>query len=297
MKRRYRFLLAFSIILSIAAYVILIHVLPYAIIQPPRINSVNYLDEEKFNYEKVNVVSFDSVILKGYYVPSKLNNSKASIILVHGIGGCKDHFTSLAIKLSKQGYDCWLFDNRAHGESGGLYTTYGYHEKRDIKEIVDRIKGNNVNTKIGVWGNSLGAAISLQALEYDTRINFGIIESSFANMKQIVYDYQKRMFFGIPLKFACNIALNEAGDIARFKPNKVSPLQSAKQIKQPILICHGDEDKNIDVAYGKAIFDNLKSTDKKLIIVKGGEHFGLFSKGGNAYETKILTFLDVQSTN
>ncbi|MFS4483585.1 alpha/beta hydrolase [Hyunsoonleella sp. 2307UL5-6] len=295
MKKRYKLLIALTIILPLSCYLVPIHVLPYAIIQPPRINGINYLETQQFEYEKIDVVSFDSIILKGYYVKSKLPTTKASLILVHGIGGCKEHFSKLAISLSKAGYDCWLFDNRAHGESEGLYTTYGAFERRDIKAIVTTIKKNTPDTEVGIWGNSLGAAIALQALEYDSRLSFGIIESSFANLRQIVYDYQQRICYGVSLKFACNISLKEAGIIAKFNPDNVSPVESASNINQPVMICHGDVDKNINVSYGKAIFENLKSKDKELVIVEGGGHFDLFGSGGKSYKTKLFNFLERQS--
>jgi uncharacterized protein len=295
LKKRYRFLIIPALFLGIAGYVVLVHVLPYSIIKPPRTTATNYLDNDFIEYDKVLVTSFDSIKLKGYHVKSFSGKPKASLILVHGIGGCKEHFTNLAANLSKKGYDCWLFDNRAHGESEGLYSTYGYLEKKDIKAIVDAIKMKTPETKVAIWGNSLGGAIAIQALEYDKRLEFGIIESSFANLRQIVYDYQKRLFFDIGIKFASNVALNEAGEIARFNPDEVSPIDSVKKITQPIMICHGDKDENISIEYGKALFNNLASKDKSFVLVKGGGHYSLATIGGNAYNDKLMAFLEVHS--
>lgn len=284
-------------LLSVLIYVGLIHVLPYSIIKPQRTTSINYLENNAINFDSVFVISFDTTKLKGYHVKSSLSKPKASIILVHGIGGCKEHFTNLAANLAKKGYDCWVFDNRAHGESEGLYTTYGYLEKKDIKAIVDAIKQKTPETKVAIWGNSLGGAIAIQALEYDKRIGFGIIESTFTNLRQIVYDYQKRLFFDVGIEFASNMALDEAGKIARFNPDKVSPIEAVKKITQPILICHGDKDENISVEYGKSLFNNLASKDKTLVLVKGGGHYNLATTGGSTYNNKLIGFLEVHSTN
>ncbi len=282
--------------LGIAGYVILIHVLPYSIIIPPRVTSIDYFENGTTQYDKVDVVSFDKTKLKGFHVKSSLGKPKASIILVHGIGGCKEHFTDLAINLAENGYDSWLFDNRAHGESEGRYTTYGDFEKKDIKAIVNAIKKKTPDTKVAIWGNSLGGAIAIQAIEYDKRIEFGIIESTFSDLRQIVYDYQKRFLFDIGIEFASNIALNEAGQIAKFNPDRVSPIESVKHITQPILISHGDKDTNISVEYGKALYENLASKDKTLVLVKGGGHHNLAAIGGQAYPKKLLNFLEAHSS-
>jgi len=84
-----------------------------------------------------------------------------------------------------------------------VYSTYGYHEKNDISLIIDEIKKKQPNTKLGIWGNSLGGAIALQAIEKDKRLEFRIIESTFTDLNQIVYDYQKRFSYGVGLECVC----------------------------------------------------------------------------------------------
>ena len=137
--------------------------------------------------------------------------------------------------------------------------------KKDIAQIVDKIKARQPNLPVGIWGNSLGGAIAIQALEFDERIKFGIIESTFTELNQIVFDYKKRILKGIGLKFLSDYALKKAGEIANFKPFKVQPIESVKNIEQPIFIAHGDADENISSKYGQQLFDKLKSKDKQFI--------------------------------
>jgi len=61
---------------------------------------------------------------------------------------------------------------------------------------------------------------------------------------------------------------------------------------KPIFIAHGDSDENISVEYGKQLFKNLPSKNKKLVIIKDGGHFGLFDKGGEEYKRKIIDFIE-----
>ena len=291
MKRRNKILIGLVIFIGISIYVITQHVLPYAILQPQRVNSENHLDSNDIPYEVVNLKSFDGINLTGYRVTSLADSTRASIILVHGIGGCKEHFTSLAISLAELGFESWIFDNRAHGKSEGKFSTYGYLEKKDISIIIDEIKKARQDAKVGIWGNSLGGAIALQAMEYDKRLKFGVIESTFTDLRQIVYDYQARYFFGIGLKWICDLTLDKASELTDFNPDKVKPLESVKYINQPVLIAHGNADKNISFEYGKALFSNLASKEKEFVAVEGGGHYGLFNTGGENYATKLFNFL------
>lgn len=294
LKRRIlRSSLVLIVLILVIGYIGLHHIAPYAIVMPPRADCSSYLPENYgLNGDRITIQTQDSIQLKGYWSKSKQDSIQGVVIMVHGIGGCKEAFLGLASDLAKQGIESVFFDNRAHGQSGGLYTTYGFKEKKDIAEIVDFIKSKHPETPIGIWGNSLGGAIAIQAMEYDERIEFGIIESTFAELDQIVYDYKKRLLKGVGLRFASDIALKRAGEIADFNPKQVSPLASVKNIEQPIFIAHGDADENINYEYGQLLYEHTKSTKKEFYLVKGAGHYGLVSKGGKDYTDKIAAFLN-----
>ena len=148
----------------------------------------------------------------------------------------------------------------------------------------------NADSTIGLWGQSLGGAIAYQALENDKRLKFGIIESTFSNLETIVHDYSDRMF-GFNIEWVDNYALNRAGTMADFKPYEVSPLASAANVTQPMLVAHGTEDENIKFEYGKANFDNLASENKKFLAIKGAGHNTLWQVGGEEYRQQVYQFL------
>lgn len=280
------------IILMILGFIAVNNIIPYAILQPPRINESISPEKLGLKSEPLNLKTNDAVELNGYWIKSELDTAKGIIILIHGIGGCKEHFLGLSKELSKKGIESIVFDERAHGKSGGQFCTYGFKEKRDISQIVDKIKAQRPNLPIGIWGNSLGGAIAIQALELDERIEFGIIESTFTTLNTIVFDYKKRILKGIGWKVLSDFALKRAGEIAGFDPQKIRPIESIKHIEQSIFIAHGNADKNISYKYGQQLFDNLKTKDKQFILVEGGGHFDLFDKGGIDYKNKIMDFIE-----
>jgi alpha-beta hydrolase superfamily lysophospholipase len=276
----------------IVGFIVINYLLPYAILQPPRIGKTGLAEKLQLDYEDLDVKSVDLISLKGYAVKSSTDTTRGVIILIHGIGGCKEHFLGLSKELATMDLESWIFDLRAHGQSEGEFCTYGQMEKYDLKKIVDLIKTIHPELPIGIWGNSLGGAVAIQGLELDPRIEFGIIESTFTDLHQIVYDYKKRILKGIGIRSLSDYVLGRAGKIASFEPKKIKPLVSVKNINQPIFIAHGEADKNIKWEYGKQLYTHLKSPDKQFYSIPRGEHFGLLSTGGTTYKTALIDFIN-----
>jgi pimeloyl-ACP methyl ester carboxylesterase len=129
MKKKIKYsLLILFILLGIGSVLISKHVLPYAIIQPPRVSENILPSDLNLKSIDINVITKDSIKIKGYWIKSDSITPKSAIIFVHGIGGCKEHFLNLSKNLSEIGIESILIDSRAHGESGGKFCTYGDKE-------------------------------------------------------------------------------------------------------------------------------------------------------------------------
>ncbi len=281
-------------LLSTSIFLLATYVLPYAILKPKRLHLNIDPATISANYSPISIAINEIDSLRGFHFKPISEAPKATIILVHGIGGSKEHFFHLAKKLTEDGYGAIALDNRAHGDSDGEYVTYGFKEKEDVSLIVNYLKEQNPNLKIGVWGSSMGGAIAIQTLEQNDNIDFGIVESTFTDLEQIVYDYQKRFSAGIGLRFLTDYVVARAGDIAGFDPKNVSPLASVKNIEQPMFLAHGDKDARISCAYGTQLFENLKSKHKTFELVKGAGHLDLGRVGGETYYRKVLYFITQQ---
>ena len=144
---------------------------------------------------------------------------------------------------------------------------------------------------IGIHGRSLGGAIAIQAMEIDDRIKFGIIESAFADLGEVVFEYQKRiMKVGFPR--LTRLTLKRAGKIAGFHPKEVKPEKSAQNVTAPVMITHGEKDKHITPNHSNRIFKSLASRYKTLVIIPGATHTSMWQQGGEKYRSQILTFVE-----
>lgn len=280
------------IIIFVGLEIVSKHVIPYALIQPNRITESTKPSDLGLVADKLIIETEDLLMLDGYWIHAA-TEPKAILIFVHGIGGCKEHFLRMSKQMVHHGYESIVFDLRAHGNSEGAFTTYGFKEKNDISTIINLIRSKNDSIKIGIWGNSLGGAIALQTMAQESEISFGVIESTFRDLEEIMIDYQRRVI-NIPLGYYMKKSMREAERLAGFEIKDVKPIVSVKQIAKPVLITHGDSDENISYLYGKDLYDNLLTQDKKWILVEGGGHFGLSETGGNDYLNQILDFIEGQ---
>ena len=153
---------------------------------------------------------------------------------------------------------------------------------------------NHPTIPIGIWGTSLGGAIAIQSLEYDPRIDFGIIECTFTELDKIVYDYQKRICFGLGFKFITDASLAKAGKLADFNPEEVKPINSVEHISQPMFMAHGKKDANISFGYGQQLFDNLKSKEKTFVALENQGHNYFYLAAGIEYRNKVIGFIEKQ---
>ncbi|MEM6394775.1 MAG: alpha/beta fold hydrolase [Bacteroidota bacterium] len=287
MKKLYKRLGVLILLGIIGLYIALTHILPYSILKPGKQNCILTADSE---IEAIKVAVSEEIDIVGNYLLA--DSAIGSLILVHGVGSCKESYENTQYYFAELGINTYAFDMRAHGKSGGDYATYGYHEKKDIEKLVEQIEEiQGHELPLGILGKSMGGAIAVQAMAEIEEIDFGIFQSAFAHFPEIVNDYAERLFKGLTMKWMVDWTLSEAGEIAAFDPEEVSPEKAAQKIDKPVLIIHGDQDERIDVSHAYRIFDNIASSDKELYIVEGGKHIGLSNTAGRVYFERLNEFI------
>lgn len=299
MKRFFRTLLVgvavCAVLGCIAAWYGVYHVAPYAILlpsRPPESDPVYGITPESIGLLSLHcgVPADSAVVLDAWFLPAR-GEPCGTVLLLHGIGSVKQHMLSGAATLVEAGYNAVVFDLRAHGQSTGQYCTYGFYERADVSRVIDIvIQRFGAQEPIGIIGNSLGGAIALQAMAQDKRIVCGVVESTFAALDDVVYEYQREML-SVPFRFVAREALTEACRLAHFNAAAVRPEESARRIQCPVLLAHGEADERIPVAHGQRIFRALASPFKEWVLVPGAGHNTLAAVGGESYSKHKMQFL------
>ena len=273
-----------------AAWYVIHHILPYTILRPYRRRLEVTPADYGLAFEAVTLNGAGGVSLDAAFLPCP-TPGRATLIVLHGIGSCKEVYYPMLPDILKLGYHVLLWDQRAHGKSGGTFTTFGAFERLDVRAGVDWLATRVPGVPTGIYGNSMGGAVALQSLAGDRRLRFGLIESTFTDLPTITQAYGHRLS-GWPLpKWSTDLVLRRAGKIAGFHPFTIRPVDAAVDITQPVQLIHGDADGNIHVGHVHLLFAALASTDKRLHVVAGGDHADLYSVGGKAYRRVFFGFL------
>jgi pimeloyl-ACP methyl ester carboxylesterase len=214
-------------------------------------------------YEEVSFAGEgEGIVLRGWLFRTA-GTRRGTILYLHGRNQNREAALPVVSVLLRRGYDVFVYDSRAHGESTGTYSTFGYYEKRDVSRAIDRLGGGEVI----VIGHSLGAAVALQAAAEDQRIVGVIAISSFTTVQQIVRDQVPGI---IPTPWVRGTVRN-AGAVARVEVDEVDTVRAARRIHVPVLLLHGAEDTFTSPAHSRRI-DAALGGPHDLVLVTGAHH-------------------------
>ncbi|WAC19619.1 alpha/beta fold hydrolase [Luteolibacter sp. SL250] len=293
MRRAKRVLIS-ALLLFAVVTVAVYFLLPATVLHPPRGASPDVFAEPVpagVTLEPMRVTPEAGVTLEGFRMaPEKGGGSRPTVVLLHGICSSKDVYGNFARYLCDEGFRVVAFDSRGHGRSRGGCCTYGWYEKKDISLIIDEIHKGDPGSRIGVFGNSMGGAIALQAMAEDPRIECGVIESTFASLPEAAC-LRAASFTGVRIDAIVHPTLRRAGVQGSWRPFDVLPEEAAKSIHQPVMLSHGTADEVFPIAHGRRIYGNLSSPAKEWIQVENGRHSGLGRTLGPDYERRQIAFL------
>jgi hypothetical protein len=241
------------------------------------------------NFEEIIVDTRDRVKLHSWLVKCN-KDCRGTVIYLHGVGDCKITGLPFTKLFHDNGYNVFLYDSRRHGESGGNYCTYGFREKHDLTDVINFLfTRKDLHLEIiGVFGTSMGASVAIQAAAIDRRISAVVAENSFATLRSIFDDYQKRIV-KIPFHYLRNIVISRSERIAKFKAREVSPLKSVAGINIPVLFVYGMQDKHINYKNSIMLYENA-GKQKERYVIEHAEHNDMWDVGGENYHNKLLEF-------
>jgi uncharacterized protein len=202
------------------------------------------------------------VMLSGWQCSGKPPR-RGTIVYLHGVADNRGSAEGVIARFVPRGYDVIAYDSRAHGASTGEHCTYGFYEKQDVHRVLDQ---TGVLDAVLI-GHSLGAAVALQAAVAEPRISAVVAASTFSDLRTIAKERAPSVFF----PWALTAAFARAERDGHFIVDDVSPLFAAGQISVPVLVIHGDQDRDTRPAHAQQIFDALPAA-KRLLIVDGAGH-------------------------
>lgn len=216
---------------------------------------------------------------------------KAAVLVLHGVSDSKASQVESLRFLARRGILAMAPDFRAHGDSGGKFATYGHLEKNDLTLLRRALENEFPGIRVGLWGTSYGGAVALQSMAVDDQFDFAIIESTFADLRDLARR-QVTMRTTLPVSELGPYFVNEAGKLASFDPGEIAPEQAIQKINVPILHLHGEADELIPIDQGERIAHRSKRQDYRFVRIHGGGHYNLRSGDPARYDREVRGFLN-----
>lgn len=242
-------------------------------------------------FEDVTIPSFDGTRLYGWWMRARRN--APTVVILHGVKKNRTDVLRAALVLRRAGFNVLFFDGRAHGNSEGRYVTYGFYERRDVEfaiEWLTRVKRINPN-RVGLAGESMGAAIALQVAAHQPGIRAVWADSPFASLRRITEEFCQRAT-GLPgavLNPVLWTAIQVANYRGKFDIHSVDPLALASQIRCPVHLVHGTADQMIATSHSDSIYQALGG-EKELWFVEGARHARSVRHAKKDYSERLVRF-------
>jgi pimeloyl-ACP methyl ester carboxylesterase len=192
--------------------------------------------------------------------------------------------------LVEAGFRCVAFDHRAHGESSGRRTSFGYHESGDVVAILRFVRAHWPETPHVALGISMGAAALCFAAEEARSCSAVILESlyhdiagAFASRQAEYPAWLRRLSQGVVWVTEWRLGL---------RLEQLAPAEHIGKLAQvPILLLTGDRDTNAPPADAYRLLARCNGP-AEVFTIPNADHLDLFETGGELYRQCVLEFLD-----
>jgi fermentation-respiration switch protein FrsA (DUF1100 family) len=242
--------------------------------------SGQWLQQNNIPYQNIELTTKDGVTLSAWYTPPK--NGKV-ILLAHGLSGNRPE--GFHAMFAQNGYGVVSWDFRAHGISGGGFSTLGYYERLDVESALDYALTQPDVEHVGAWGASLGAATIILAAAQRPEIEAVAADSSFPTLEDA-------MRVSIPLKFMEPMVISLYEFHSGIRVDDVRPVDVIAQISpRAVFIMDGWQGGAILMNSPNRLYDAAKQP-KEIWVEKGVPHLGMYGFNPALYEQKVIAFFE-----
>lgn len=235
----------------------------------------------------------DGKELRALFVPNGDNNG--CVLLIHGWHGRHDDMAAYGRMLyEEKGYAMLLPHQRAHGQSGGRYTTMGCKESRDMRIWISRLVERGVK-QIIILGVSMGAGTTmiLSALDLPREVKCLVEDCGYTSVREeyagVCGNMLGKLRFLAPMLVSIGSLMSKVFLGCWY--SQMDPERSVARAKRPMLFIHGEEDTFVPYAMLQRNY-NACVSEKCLLSVPGAGHAMALAVEQGLYEATLGEFVD-----
>ena len=209
--------------------------------------------------------------LHAYEIKSN-EESDVWTIVIHGYMSKGIAMTEYSQKFNERGYNVLMVDLRGHGLSEGDYIGMGWHDRLDIIDWIDYIISKNQNSKIMLFGISMGAATTMMTTgeNLPSNVKLAISDCGYTSVWD-EFSYKLNQLFNLP-EFPVLYAANTICKIrANYSFKDASAVEQLKKSKTPTLFIHGNADDFVPFEMLDEVY-NVANCEKERLVIDGAGH-------------------------
>ncbi len=246
---------------------------------------------EEIPKSEIKSHAYDGVKLHGWYVPPYDKDSPNLAIVVHGYQSKATDMIIIAKMYAEMGFQVMLPDLRGHGDSTGDYTTFGHHEKFDLKRwVLHALRNYGANKNILIHGVSMGAAATIMATGLDIpkdNVKFLVLDSGYTRLSSTLASPKKTRFLRF---FYLGINIFTLG-LNRYLLWRVNPIRYMRKNTIPFLIVQSEDDTAVPKSMAKHLYNASPAVLKDVYYVPDSKHALGFKDDYEGCRNKVLDMI------
>lgn len=248
--------------------------------------------QEHLPGQDVFLKSGDDLQLHGRYIPAE-EETRRIILCVHGCRSTPEEDFGDVIRWLHKDCDLLLVDQRACGNSGGTYITFGAKEKADAARWAALLIGKNQrNLPIYLYGVEMGAATVLLTAGsiFPESVKGIIADGSYASLKEIL-KYQVSRKLRIPAGLLTPFFAFWCREKGGFSMDEADVVHVMGGARLPVLFFCGTDDQTVPMEQTRACYHACTS-DKELVPIENAGHGRTYSTNPERYEKHVRIFFE-----
>jgi uncharacterized protein len=243
--------------------------------------------------QDVSLTAGDGAVMKAWFVRPPNANGEA-VVLLHGIADNRVSIAGFSEMFLRRGYSVLMPDSRDQGESGGKIATYGTLERDDVRRWVAWVRQSAPGCTY-LLGESMGAAIGLEATAVTPQLCAVAVESPYADSTTVSYErlgWMTRLgttFWRTVGRPVIPIAKQYSRVVYRYYSPEVQPILAVQSSKVPTLLIAGTADHAILMHHSQELAAACPS-HCELWIVPGADHGGATTVAHEEFERRVLAW-------
>jgi uncharacterized protein len=236
--------------------------------------------------EPVAFASASGAELRGWFVPGE--PGRGALLLMHGVRSNRAQMIPRARFLHGAGYAVLAFDFQAHGESTGQQITFGQLESLDAAAALAWLTARLPGEPIGAIGVSLGGAAAVLATP-PLELRALVLEAVYTDVEAAAAN-RIALRLGPAGRWLAPLVLLQLRPRLGVDPETLSPLARIGELRCPLLLIAGVEDRHTTLAQSRALYAAAPGP-KEIWEIPGAAHVDFERFAPAEYQARVARFL------